>query len=84
MIKKRKKPRIYTEQAKREHTTHWDMDYLPMEEVEALYGLDADPLPDKTWNDQSIPQDVRRVALMLAAVALTMGLGALIWYVIKS
>ena len=39
-----KKPRIYREAEKVQHTTHWDMDYLPLEEVEALYkGADSQP-----------------------------------------
>jgi type VI protein secretion system component VasF len=29
--------RIYKEQAKDRHTTHWDMDYLSRKEVEKLY-----------------------------------------------
>jgi hypothetical protein len=37
MGKKDKKIRIYKEQAKDRHTTHWDMDYLTRKEVEALY-----------------------------------------------
>jgi hypothetical protein len=32
-----KKPRVYKESEKVQHTTHWDMDYLPLKEVEALY-----------------------------------------------
>jgi len=37
MNKPQKKTRIFKEQAKDRHTTHWDMDYLPRKEVEALY-----------------------------------------------
>ena len=48
-----KKPKIYKESEKVQHTTHWDMDYLPLKEVDALYGradptLGADTQP-KTW-----------------------------------
>jgi hypothetical protein len=32
-----KKPRVYKESEKVQHTTHWDMDYLPLKEVDALY-----------------------------------------------
>lgn len=39
-----KKPRIYREAEKVQHTTHWDMDYLPLKEVEALYkAADSQP-----------------------------------------
>jgi hypothetical protein len=82
MVKKRKKPRIYTEKAKREHTTHWDMDYLPVEEVEALYGLNAKPLPDATSNDQSIPSAARWLVVSLIAVALVAIVVALIRYLV--
>jgi hypothetical protein len=37
MDKQEKKTRIYKDQAKDRHTTHWDMDYLPRQEVDALY-----------------------------------------------
>jgi hypothetical protein len=37
MDKQEKKTRIYKDQAKDRHTTHWDMDYLPRKEVDALY-----------------------------------------------
>jgi len=37
MNKPEKKTRVYKDQAKDRHTTHWDMDYLPRKEVEALY-----------------------------------------------
>jgi len=48
-----KKPRVYKESEKVQHTTHWDMDYLPMEEVEALYAnADSRSAPNpvqRTW-----------------------------------
>ena len=48
-----KKARVYKESEKIDHTTHWDMDYLPLKEVEALY-RGADGKPDsnaspRTW-----------------------------------
>lgn len=48
-----KKPRVYKESEKVRHTTHWDIDYLPLKEVEALYAkADKKPAPEKrhpTW-----------------------------------
>lgn len=48
-----KKPRVYKETEKVRHTTHWDLDYLPLEEVEALYAkADIGPASEKrrrTW-----------------------------------
>ena len=32
-----KSMKIYTEELKGSHTTHWDMDYLTAEQVEAAY-----------------------------------------------
>lgn len=32
-----KKKRVYYEDTKARHTTHWDMDYLSQAELEALY-----------------------------------------------
>jgi len=31
------KQRLFTEREKVRHTTHWDLDYLPIEEVEGYY-----------------------------------------------
>ena len=48
-----KKPRIYKESEKVHQTTHWDMDYLPLMEVEAMYGrgkvTPALEKPKKAW-----------------------------------
>jgi transposase len=32
-----KKKRVYYEDSKAQHTTHWDLDYLSQAELEALY-----------------------------------------------
>ena len=45
MKKKPKKPRVYKESEKVRHTTHWDIDYLPLKEVDALYGKGNGALP---------------------------------------
>ena len=34
MSRERKKPRVYKEDAKTQHTAHWDLDYLPWKEIE--------------------------------------------------
>ncbi|KPJ76200.1 MAG: hypothetical protein AMJ54_12630 [Deltaproteobacteria bacterium SG8_13] len=36
-VKPDKKKRVYFEQVKAQHTTHWDLDYLSQAELEALY-----------------------------------------------
>jgi hypothetical protein len=37
MERNREKLKIYEEVAKSRQTTHWDMDYLPTEAIDALY-----------------------------------------------
>ena len=48
----RRRWKIYQEEAKLRHTSHWDMDYMSREQIEALYGHDpaspdtgAEPAP---------------------------------------
>ena len=36
-MKRGKKKRVYFEDSKAQHTTHWDLDYLSQAELEALY-----------------------------------------------
>ena len=54
-----KKPRIHKESEKVKHTTHWDMDYLPQKEVDALYGrtggTQAPEMQKKTWLKKENP-----------------------------
>jgi hypothetical protein len=76
MAQSRKKPRVYIEKAKRQHTTHWDMDYLSDAEVNALYGIDPE---NAAKMPQEVPQPSNRlkwififgvVGVMLLASAL--------------
>jgi hypothetical protein len=82
MVKKRKKPRIYMEEAKRRHTTHWDIDYLPREEVEALYGLDAESSYDAKANGQIKDKGDRRHLVIKAVVVLIVMIMMIIWYLL--
>jgi hypothetical protein len=36
-MKSKKKKRLYFEEPKAKHTTHWDLDYLNQAELDALY-----------------------------------------------
>ena len=69
MGKKIKKVRIYKEQAKDRHTTHWDMDYLTWEEVEALYSK-AKEKPGKRAPDAE--GDPARIGWTLIIVGVTL------------
>ncbi len=69
MNKSLKKTRIYKDQAKDRHTTHWDLDYLPREEVESLY---ADSKKKKGGSEPEIEKNPGRIGwtLIIAGVAL--------------
>jgi len=41
MLKPRKKPLVYKESVKVRHTSHWDIDHLPLKEVDALYNMNS-------------------------------------------
>jgi len=65
-----KKPRVYKESEKVQHTTHWDMDYLPLKEVEALYRkADSQPASEailQTWlKKESLVRIFKRLPLWL-------------------
>ena len=69
MVKKDKKIRIYKEQAKDRHTTHWDMDYLTRKEVEALY-TKAKKKPGKREPD--VEANPARIGWILIIVGVTL------------
>jgi hypothetical protein len=70
---------IYAEREKLMHTSHWDMDYLSIPEIDALYGqqprsehsLEKAPVPDKQ------PLSRRQAGLMLIVVGLALLLAGL-------
>ena len=45
---KRRRIRIYEEQVKSAHTTHWDLDYLPSDVVDSAYKKSEDVSSDHT------------------------------------
>lgn len=76
-MKPGKKKRVYVEDVKTRHTTHWDLDYLSLVELDAMYGESRGQGPGR---DQSVNRPPRRTiltavlagaaAVLLAAVAL--------------
>ncbi len=48
----RKKLKIYQEEVKSRHTSHWDWDYLPTQELEAAV-KEGDSLQHEKRNDRS-------------------------------
>ena len=43
-----KKKHVYLEKEKARYTTHWDMDYLPLGRLKALYRLQSSMPPGKS------------------------------------
>ena len=64
-----KKKRVFVENVKTEHTTHWDLDYLSLAELEALYDKKnrSDRAADRkaTW----FPRRSTLVAVLAASTA---------------
>jgi len=74
------KKRLYTEREKVRHTTHWDLDYLPIEEVENYYFQNPtnkrDPraaFPKKTMDQRRLGLILIGIGAGLFAVALVLG-----------
>lgn len=64
-----KKPRVYKESEKVRHTTHWDIDYLSLKEVDALYGREeGDARPEKV--PENAPEDGERLNRLLRRLPL--------------
>ena len=71
------------EKVKLQHKTHWDMDYLSNEEVEALYGLNSVKPPEASHYEPQQSRHGKR-AIIIGGVAVAI-LAALIvaWYVLS-
>ena len=69
MNKPEKKTRVYKDQAKDRHTTHWDMDYLPRKEVDALYAKSKKKRAKKEPDTEGDPSRIGWT-LVIAGVAL--------------
>ena len=65
----KKKKRIYKDQAKDRHTTHWDMDYLPRKEVDALYAKSSTMQKKKEADTEGDPGRIGWI-LIIAGVSL--------------
>lgn len=53
----KKKLKVYQEEAKLRQTTHWDLDYMTTDEIDALYGIRR----SQKNQDSVISMDTRRV-----------------------
>jgi hypothetical protein len=60
-----KKKRVYYEDIKAQHTSHWDLDYLSRDELDALYRKNRG---ESTGKDRQAPRLFRR-RLMIAVLA---------------
>ena len=62
-----KKPKhVFKERSKIGQVTHWDMDYLPKNEIEALYATQAPPPPRDRTDPK--PRTNTRLALILVGI----------------
>lgn len=68
MANQSSKQRLYTEREKVRHTTHWDLDYLPIEEVENYYV--HHPAKERGTGDTPPKKiiDQRRLGLVLIGI----------------
>lgn len=62
------KQRLYTEREKVRHTTHWDLDYLPVEEVENYYFQNPTKKPAPKATLPKKIRDQRRLGLALIVI----------------
>ena len=76
MPERHRKKRVALEETKVRQTTHWDMDYLPRDEVEALYNRDASP-PPETHATRSTRTSMSPRKLGIICIAAGFGLLAL-------
>jgi len=72
---------IYSETGKTRQVTHWDMDYLPKDEIEALYDPISPPPPPQ--RRRASRQSTTNVGLMLIVsgtllLLFSVGLGSLL------
>jgi hypothetical protein len=65
------KKRLYTEREKIRHTTHWDLDYLPIEAVERAY-LQASTSRDKKAPRKKSDRRQRWLGLVLMAAGVAL------------
>ncbi len=84
MTKSRKKPRVYVEKVKRQHTTHWDMDYLTNAEVDALYGLGSENPSDRPQAPSKPVRPVKWYLIIGGAVAIILALAMIVWHLIST
>lgn len=70
----RKKKRVYVEAAKRHQTTHWDMDYLPMADVEKYYAV---PPAKSVRKRHPVFQKRKVTQRMLGCIFIVAGIGML-------
>ena len=84
MATKRKKPRIYMEKAKSQHTTHWDLDYLSREEVDALYSHNSMVQPNKLQKTWQTSRYVKRLLIIGGVIAMILAFIALFSSLITS
>jgi hypothetical protein len=71
-----KKKRVYYEDIKARHTSHWDLDYLSRAELDALYRKNRG---ESGRGDSKAPGPLRRNLLLVLLAGATAGLLAVLF-----
>lgn len=79
MEKQTKKKRVYYESAKIRATSHWDLDYMPLKEVEAHFAQLAE---QNTADQNPKPPTFRLSSFFLGLILLALGVFLLLGAVV--
>lgn len=71
-LEKSKKTHVHLESEKARHTSHWDMDYLPLKELKSLYRRRMNYSDRRSLDSPSYLRLKRRLGWALVASALAM------------
>ena len=71
------KMRVYKEKGKIQRVTHWDLDYLPMDEILDLYKQKEEHQPPKGATGPATGKSNLKLSLLLIAAGLVLLAGSL-------
>ncbi len=77
-----KKLKIYHEEVKERHTTHWDLDYLSMQELKALYKKSPkQPNRFSIWKNRVHGKILRNgIILVVLSLVLLLSISSLMFF----
>ena len=77
MKKENQRFRLFKENEKIRQVTHWDLDYLPMDEILELYQRESGPSQQKNSNEHVTDEGNTKLSLVLIASGLSILAGTL-------